>query len=206
MHAPFTVDGRRSLRRSLAASVAVAGMVRALNPGEATGMASLPVILMAPPRVSHHPPRRQLLCTSTKATGTSDKTTVNWSSARAAALRVLTCGLRASYVYLAMGVSGHARTGRGEATRCRARARGATSVCLSVFSPCFPCCCYKSFVFVISYCKKGKSIPIASTRSIRESSSFSGKSVNETEAGWGRHGFFAIHLDETSRVATIQYM
>ena len=26
--------------------------------------------------------------------------------------------------------------------KCRARARGATSVCLSVFSPCFPCCCY----------------------------------------------------------------
>ena len=75
--------------------------------------------------------------------------------------------------------------------KCRARARGATSVCLSVFSPCFPCCCYKSFVFAISDCKKGRWIPFASTRWIRDFSSIPGKPVNETEAGCARCGFSA---------------
>ena len=91
-------------------------------------MAILPPALVAPRRVSHHPPRRQPLCTSTKATGTSDKTTVNWSSATAAGLHVLMCGLRASCVWLAVGVSDHARTGRGEAGNV-ARERGGRRVC-----------------------------------------------------------------------------
>ena len=112
----------------MAASVAVAGMVRALNPGEATGMVISPPVLMARRRVSHDPPRRQPLCTSTKATGTSDKTTEEWSSTTAAGFRVLKCGLRASCVWLAVGVSGHARTGRGEAGNV-ARERGGRRAC-----------------------------------------------------------------------------
>ena len=123
MHAPFTIDGRRSLRRSSAASVAVAGMVRASNEGEAMEMAAHRPDLVAPRRVSHAPLRRQPLCTSTKTTGTTAKTTVDWSLATAPGWRAIVCGVLERVVWLAVGEAGHARTGRAEAVWV-ARERG----------------------------------------------------------------------------------
>ena len=59
MHAPFTVDGRRSTLNCLTASVAVVGMVRASNLGEAVVMAFHSPGLGLLTFVSHTPSRRK---------------------------------------------------------------------------------------------------------------------------------------------------
>ena len=135
-------------------------MVRALNPGEATGMAILPPALVAPRRVSHHPPRRQPLCTSTKATGTSDKTTVNWSSATAAALRVLMCGIRASYVYLAVGEPGHARMGAGEAANVARERAGRRACACRYFRHAFLVVAINRLFLLLAIAKKESGFPL----------------------------------------------